>query len=205
MWDFALLVSRIRIRYSAPVDPDVLDLLKNRRSPTTFDPTPVAPDLLACLFEAARRAPSSYNDQPWRFIVATIDKPEEHARLLGCLMPANQEWAKRAPVLILTAIKRTSDRTGKPNRCAEHDLGLAVMSLVVQAAALGLATHQMAGVDLEKARAAYAIPEGFDPFTVVAVGPAGEAPLRPRRSLGEIVFSSSWGAANSFNSASTRS
>lgn len=187
------------------MEPDILDLLKSRRSPTSFDPTPVAPEQLGSLFEAARRAPSSYNDQPWRFIVATIDRPEEHARLLSCLMPANQEWAKKAPVLILTAIKRTSDRTGKPNRCAEHDLGLAVMSLVVQAQALGLASHQMAGVDLEKARTTYAIPEGFDPFTVVAVGRAGEAPARPRRPLEETVFSSSWGAANSFSKASTRS
>jgi nitroreductase len=188
-------------------DHPIHDLLRRRWSPVAFDPRPVEREKLLSLLEAARWAASSYNEQPWRFIVATIDRPQEHARMLACLVEGNQAWARGAPVLILTVVKRAFDRGGKPNRVAEHDVGLAAGNLTTQATALGLAVHPMAGVELEKARAAYAIPPGFDPYTAIAVGYPGDASRLPealrardaaprsRLPLRQIVFEGRWGAA----------
>jgi nitroreductase len=189
-------------------DYPIHDLIAHRWSPYAYAKRPVGPDDLLSLLEAARWAASSYNEQPWSFLVATQDEPEEFSRLLSCLVPANQEWASRAPVLILTVIAKQFQRNGKPNRVAEHDLGLAIASLTVEATARGLSVHQMAGIDQAKARQEYTIPEGFEPCTAVAVGYAakeGEAPEelrakdghpRARKPLPEIVFGGNFGKAH---------
>jgi nitroreductase len=184
------------------------ELLLKRWSPRAFADRPVPPDVVRRLLEAARWAPSSYNEQPWAFIVATRDKPAEFAKLLGCLVAGNQAWAKAAPVLMLTAARHTFAKNGQPNRHAFHDVGLASGQLTVQATAEGLYVHQMAGIEVEKARQVYGIPDGWEAVTGVAVGylgdPAGlPEPLRSRemaeparKPLAEIVFGGTWGAAS---------
>src|SRR3954451_12609855 len=109
------------------------ELLLKRWSPRAFADKPVPADVLLRLLEAARWAPSSFNEQPWAFLVATKDKPDEYAKLLGCLVPGNQAWAKAAPVLMLTAAYHAFAKNGKPNRHAFHDVGLAMSQLTVQA------------------------------------------------------------------------
>ncbi len=153
----------------------ILDCLAQRWSPRAFAERPVEPDKLRQLFEAARWAASAFNEQPWRFVVATKDQPEPFARVLGCLVEANQSWAKHAPVLMINCVSEVFARNGKANRCTEHDLGLAMGNLSAQATALGLVVHQMAGIDQEKAKADLGIPSGFHAFSAVAIGYQGEA------------------------------
>lgn len=194
----------------APVSPQVHEIIRERWSPVGFDVRPVEPEVLRSLLEAAQWAPSSYNEQPWSFLVATREQPEEHARLLDCLVPGNQEWARQAPVLMLSIAKLAFDRGGKPNRHAYYDVGQAAAQLVLQATALGLAAHQMAGFDAEKARATFGIPEGHDPVAAVAVGYPGDPEALPeslrgrdlaprrRKALRELAFSGRWGQAAGF-------
>src|SRR5207237_4302235 len=133
-------------------DYPIHDLLRRRWSPRAFADRLVDPDKLRSLLEAARWAPSSFNEQPWAFVVATRDRQEEFARVLGCLVEFNQTWAKSAAALMLTFARLTFDRNGQPNRHAYHEVGLAMANLTVQATAEGLAVHQMAGIVVEKAR-----------------------------------------------------
>lgn len=171
------------------------ELLQRRYSPRSFTQRPVPKEMIRTLVEAARWAPSSFNEQPWRFIIATQDEQDELDKLVGCLTPKNQEWAKSAPVLMLSAAKRTFSRNDKPNRHAYHDVGLAMSQLVLQATALGLATHQMAGFDADKARQIYGIPSDFDPVAAIAIGYSDEEPKssRSRRPHDEIAFAGKWG------------
>ncbi len=184
------------------------DLLRRRWSPRAFADRAVEPEKLRILLEAARWAPSSFNEQPWSFIVATHENRVEYERLLSCLVEGNQRWAKTAPVLMLSVAKLAFERTGKPNRHAFHDVGLAVENLVIQATALGLIVHQMAGFDVEKAREQFQIPEGVEPVAAIALGYPGDLenlpePLREReraprtrKPLEEFVFSGHWGQAS---------
>jgi nitroreductase len=183
----------------------VHDLIKERRSPLAYSDRSIEPDELRSLLEAARWAASSYNQQPWHFIVATKEDPEEFQRLLGCLVPANALWAGNAPVLMLSVAKLTFDANGAPNRHALHDVGQATANLALQATALGLAVHQMGGFDAVRAREEYSIPEGYEPVTAIAVGYPGDTENLPeslrarakaprvRRELEEFVFTGRWG------------
>ena len=187
----------------------VHDLIRERRSPLAYSDRPVGAEELRSLFEAARWAASSYNEQPWHFIVATKDDPAEYGRLLGCIAPANALWAGKAPVLMLTVAKLTYDANGAPNRHALHDVGQATAHLTLQATALGLGVHQMGGFDVARAREEFSIPEGYEPVAAIAVGYPGDpdelpdslrarasAP-RTRRELGEFVFAGRWGKTSS--------
>lgn len=184
-----------------PID----DLLKQRWSPLAFSQQKVEPEKLASLLEAARWAASSFNEQPWSFIVATKENPTEFERLLSCLVEANQVWAKNAPVLMITVAKLHFEKNGKENRHAFHDIGQAVSNLAVQATALGLYIHQMAGFDGSKARELYGIPEGYEPVTAIALGYGADAETLPenlqqrelaprsRKPLASFIFTGSWG------------
>jgi nitroreductase len=185
-------------------DYPIHDLLQKRWSPRAFADRPVEPDKLRSLLEAARWAPSSFNEQPWAFLLATREQPEEFARVLGCLVEVNQGWAKAAPVLLLTVARLTFTLNQQPNRHAYHDVGLAVANLTVQAMAEGLFVHQMAGIVPAKARAEFHIPEGWDPVTAVAIGYLGDPATLPerlrereiappsRKPLKEFVFTGAW-------------
>jgi nitroreductase len=184
------------------------DLIRRRWSPRAFADRPVEPEKLRSLLEAARWAPSSFNEQPWNFIVATRENGEEFERMLSCLVEGNVAWAKNAPVLMLSVAKLKFERTGKPNRHAFHDVGLAAENLVIQATALGLVVHQMAGIQVDKAREVYRIPEGYEAVAGIAVGYPGDPatlpePLREReqaprtrKPLESFVFTSRWGQAS---------
>ncbi|HJZ82403.1 MAG TPA: nitroreductase family protein [Pyrinomonadaceae bacterium] len=189
----------------APADYPIHDLLRRRWSPRAFADQAVEPEKLRSLFEAARWAPSSFNEQPWAFVVATKENPEDHGLLLSCLIEGNQRWAQRAPVLVVSVAKLNFEKTGDPNRHAFHDVGLATGNLLVQATALGLVVHQMAGFFPERVRELYRVPEGFEPATAIAIGyPAEAASLpeslrerelapRKRKSIGSFVFQGRWG------------
>jgi nitroreductase len=193
-----------RARPGHPID----DKLAERWSPYVFAARSVSKDDLRSLFEAARWAASSYNEQPWSYIVATRDDAPEFARVLSCLVEPNQEWAKGAPVLGLGVVSRNFTRNGKPNKAAIHDLGAASASLTFEATRRGLFVHQMIGIEPERAREVYGIPEGHEAYTGLAIGYAadpGEAPEkmrerdtapRARRPLRELVFAGKWGRAS---------
>ena len=189
-------------------DHPIHELIASRWSPYAFAERPVSDDDLRSLFEAARWAASSYNEQPWSYIVATKANPAEFERLLSCLVEGNQPWAKAAPVLGLGCTRLRFVYNDKPNAAAVHDLGLASATLTLEATARGLHVHQMIGILPDKARELYRIPEGVQPLTGLAIGYVGDpndlpdaykqrdlAP-RQRKPLGEFVFGGEWGAAS---------
>jgi nitroreductase len=159
---------------------------------------------LLSLLEAARWAPSCYNEQPWRFIVGTREEPGDYDRLLHCLVDANRRWAASAPVLMLSVARLHFEYNGKPNRYAFHDVGLAVATMIVQASAMGIYVHQMAGFDRERARAVLHIPETHKPVAAIALGYREDAvqlpedlrqrelAARERKPLSDLVFSGRW-------------
>ncbi|WP_410500478.1 nitroreductase family protein [Chroococcidiopsis sp. SAG 2025] len=180
------------------------DLLRQRWSPLAFSARLVEPEKLHSVLEAASWAASSFNEQPWSFIVATSENKVEFERLLSCLAEGNQEWARNAPILMLSVAKLNFEYNGVENRHAFHDVGAASTTLAIQAAALGLLIHQMAGFDVPKAKEIYRIPEGYEPVAAIALGYFGdpqtlseklqqrENASRKRKPLEEFVFSGSW-------------
>lgn len=181
------------------------ELIASRWSPYAFASRPVPKKDALSLFEAARWAASSYNEQPWHYLVATQDEPEEFAKLLSCLVEGNQAWAKAAPLLAISVASLQFRLNGKPNKAAIHDLGLAAANLTFEATARGLAVHQMIGIVPERVRGLYGIPEGYEAVTGIAIGYLGdpnrlpeklkERDLSPRtrRPLKEFIFSGQWG------------
>jgi nitroreductase len=169
----------------------------------------VSDDDLRSLFEAARWAASSYNEQPWTYIVATKLDPDAFERLLSCLVEGNQGWAVAVPVLALGCTRLRFTLNGKPNAAAVHDLGLASANLTLEATARGLVVHQMIGILPDKAREIYRIPEDVQPLTGLAIGYAAapstlpekyrerDLASRSRKPLSEFVFGGEWGAASS--------
>ncbi len=194
----------------AKPDHPIQVLIAGRWSPYAFADRPVPDGELRSLFEAARWAASSYNEQPWRYIAATKANPEEFERLLSCLVEGNQVWAKAAPVLALGCASLNFALSGQPNAAAIHDLGLASATLTLEATARGLSVHQMIGILPDKARELYRIPEGVQPLTGLAIGYAADPNTAPeklrerdlmprsRKPLAEFVFGGEWGAASSF-------
>ncbi|HSG89280.1 MAG TPA: nitroreductase family protein [Pseudomonadales bacterium] len=178
----------------------VHELISTRFSPYAWTDQPVDEATLQSLFEAARWAPSAFNAQPARYIVATREEPEQFERLLAVLVEGNQAWAKQVPVLALGVVAKTFEHNGKTNECARHDLGLATANLVLEATARGLCVHQMAGIQPELAHETYGIPEGFEAVTGIAIGYADgttdnerDRTPRSRRPLAESVFAGAWG------------
>ena len=189
----------------AHTDHPIAAPLAARWSPYSFAEQDVAEEDLLAVLEAARWAPSSYNEQPWRYLLARRADAEAFAKLLSCLVEANQAWAKHAPVLLVGVAMLNFARNGKPNKAAQHDLGLAAGNLSVEAAVRGLSVHQMIGIVPERVRELYRLPEDAEPLTAIAVGYPGDggnlpeelqardrAP-RSRRGLSEFVFEQVWG------------
>lgn len=177
---------------------EIHDFLTARWSPRTFSSKELNTETIQRLFEAARWAASSYNEQPWRFTygqkgTAAYDK------IFKCLGEFNQGWAKNAPVLVLTAIKEKFGN-GKDNYHALHDLGLATANMTFQAQSEGIALHHMAGVDFEKAKEIFEVPDEYHVVSCIAIGYYGgeigdlpedlqkkETQQRERKNLEEIV------------------
>ena len=183
----------------------LIESISRRWSPRAFATTPVSQDRLRQLLEAARWAPSCYNAQPWTFIVGTQDNPETFRKLSKCLVPVNQSWVAKAPVLMLALAELNFAHNGKPNRHAAHDVGLALGNLLNQATILGLQAHLMAGFSGDTARELFAVPDTHDPVTMLALGYPGdpeslpdtlrekELAPRTRKSLDEIAFGGTLG------------
>jgi len=163
----------------APARHPIHDLIQHRWSPRAFSEKPVAPEILRSLFEAARWAPSSNNEQPWAFLVAARDDREAHEKMLSTLVEFNQTWAKHAPMLAIAVSELNFARTGKPNRNAFYDTGAAVAALSLEATARGLFVHQMAGFDPHKAIELFHIPGGWDPIAAFAIGYPGDPASLP--------------------------
>lgn len=192
----------------ATPDHPIHELLARRWSPYAFAERPVSDDDLRSLFEAARWAASSYNEQPWSYIVATKAHPADFERLLLCLVEGNQAWAKAAPVLAIGCTSLHFSRNNKPNAAAVHDLGLASATLAIEATARGLSVHQMIGILPDKARELYRIPEAVQPLTGLAIGYAADPNILPevyrqrdlvarqRKPLAEFVFGGQWGTTS---------
>ncbi len=181
------------------------ELLRQRWSPRAFSDRMVEPEKLRSLLEASRWAPSSFNEQPWNFIMATKEDRTEYDRLLSCLTETNILWAQKAPVLMVSVAKLHFTETGKPNRHAFHDVGLASENLAIQATSMDLFVHMMAGFYPDKVRELFKIPEGYEPVAAITLGYPGdpqtlperlrERELTPRRRklLQEFVFTGQWG------------
>ena len=182
----------------------VHDLIRKRWSPRSFSDRPVSDTDLKSLLEAARWAASSTNEQPWIFFVARKSDTAEFEKLLNLLLPGNQAWASKAPLLMIMAARNTMTRNGAPNHYALHDAGQAFAQLALQAVALGLHVHGMGGFDRERAIVDLNIPAGYDLGAAMAVGYAGspdqlpekyrdmELSKRHRKPLAQFVFGAGW-------------
>jgi nitroreductase len=189
---------------AAPTELPIHELIRERWSPRAFSDKRVPPEILRSLFEAARWAPSSNNEQPWVYLVTTKDDTENFAKMVGVLVEFNANWAKHAPVLALS-VAHLMMRDGKPNRVALHDVGSASAQLTLEANSRGLFVHQMAGFYVEKAREAFGIPPDWEPVAAMAMGYPGspdalpqrlrerELAPRTRKPLEEFVMTGTWG------------
>ena len=180
----------------------VIPVIANRWSPRAFDPKRlVDPQTVGSLFEAARWAPSSGNEQPWRYIVG-LNFNDAHRAVLGCLAEGNRLWAANAPLLFVAVSKTT--RNDRPNPHFAHDVGASLENLFLQAIDLGLHCHYMAGFSADKVRQTFGVPDGFEPVTAGAVGYLGDISLLPdelkqqeqrkreRKPFSEFVFTGAW-------------
>jgi nitroreductase len=191
----------------ATPDHSILEPIAKRWSPYAYDASrSVEPEKLLSCLEAARWAASSYNEQPWTLFIARREDTEAFAAMVDCLVEGNQGWAKNASVLLLTVVAKNFKLNGKPNRAAEHDIGLMAANFTLQATALGLDVHQMIGINGSKVRQTYGVPEGYEPLTAIAVGYAlppakiedeslreRDTKPRERKELAEFVFAGKWG------------
>jgi nitroreductase len=193
------------LKKTATTSAPIHSLIGERWSPRAFADRPVEAEKLRSLFEAARWAASSYNGQPWIFVVATKNDPENYQKVLDCFIEFNQGWAKKAPVLAVNVAKLKFEHNGEKNAHAFYDVGQATANLALQAEALGLAVHQMAGILPEKARKIFGIPEGYEAVAGIAIGYPGEVHTLPdhlkerelapreRKALDSFVFTGKWG------------
>jgi nitroreductase len=195
---------------AAPADHPIHDLIRTRWSPRAFSDKHVSDETLRSLFEAARWAPSSSNEQPWAFFVSRRGDGANHEKMLGTLVEFNQAWAKNAPVLAIAVSKLAFAKNGTPNRNAFYDTGAAVALLSIEATAQGLFVHQMAGFDAQKAREAFEIPAGWEAIAAFTIGHPGdpsslpdalqerEQAPRARKPLSDFVMAGEWGQPASF-------
>src|SRR6202163_2790802 len=193
----------------ASIDVPIHELIRERWSPRALSDKSHPAEILRSLFEAARRAPSSNNEQPWAYLVATKEDAENFAKMLGVLVEFTPDWAKHSRVLALSRY-HLKTRDGKPNRVALHDVGSASAQLTLKANSRGLFVHQMAGFHAEKARGAFGIPADWEPVASMAIGYPGNPDLlsqklrerelapRTRRPLKEFVMTGTWGRTAPF-------
>jgi nitroreductase len=194
----------------APHDEPIHELIRERWSPRAFSNKPIPPDLLRSLFEAARWAASSYNEQPWAFIVATHEDRENFQKVLSTMIEFNQGWAQHASLIGLAVSKLAFAANNTPNRNAFYDTGAAMALLSVEATSRGLFVHQMAGFDPAKAREVFGIPNGWEAIAAFAIGYSGDAANLPaelqqrelaprtRKTLREFVMTGKWGQTAPF-------
>ena len=182
----------------AEVDHPIHELVQNRWSPRAYDGETVSDEDLRSLLEAARWAPSSYNEQPWVYIVATRADGEAFEKALAGLNEFNRGWAKDAGAVLFSVAKTTFARNGKRNAHAWHDVGAATAQLTLEATARGLAVHQMAGIERDVIVEQYGIPKSWEVVAGIAIGRVkddAEAGGRKRNPQSTFVYSGAWGKA----------
>jgi nitroreductase len=200
----------MQMKNPAPAEHPLNQLILDRWSPRAFSDQEIAPADLASLFEAARWAPSSNNEQPWAFIVARRSDKDDFEQALLPLVEFNANWAKHAAVLGFAVAELAFAKNGSPNRNAQYDTGAAMLQLSIEATARGILVHQMAGFDPETARDVFTIPAGWDAIAAFAMGYPGdpaslpqpyrdrETAQRVRKPLREFVMSGKWGHTADF-------
>jgi len=161
------------IKMSDTVVMPVLDIIASRRSLRAFGTEELSYDQINTLFEAARWAPSSINEQPWRYLYATKDQPVWNM-IFETLNEGNRTWAGRAPLLVVSMAANKYHRSGTVNRMAMYDLASANAFLTLQATSLGINVHQMGGYDRETLRERLNIPGEYDLGVVMAIGFPGD-------------------------------
>lgn len=193
---------------------EVIEPVRKRWSPRAFKDQEVEKDKLAQVFEAARWAASSYNEQPWRYIVGSKHRNKDvYEKLFACFNEFNQNWAKTAPVAGLSFVKTFfGDDTDQENEVALHDVGAASAQMSLQAAELDLYVHQMAGIEHDVIADNFDIPEGFKPVAGFVIGYGGdpdqlgdelkqqETADRERKDQEEFVWND-WGSSADFTDA----
>jgi nitroreductase len=165
----------VSVNFEAPV----IDLIRKRRSYRAYADKPVESEKIESLFEAARWAPSSVNEQPWRYLYATKHQPELWRCILDCLNEGNRIWAQYAPRLVVSMARKNFTRNDRPNGSAKYDLGGANVLLSLQATALGLNVHQMGGYDKQKAIEDLNIPDQYELGVIMAIGYPGDPNILP--------------------------
>jgi nitroreductase len=203
--DGLLAASPLMMDKPANTEHEILDLLRRRWSPRAFLDKPVPEPVLSRMFEAARWAASSFNEQPWTYILGVkAEDAAEFDRIAGTLYPPNG-WAKAAPVLALSVARLKFSHDGSPNRVALHDVGAASAYLTIEGLQEGVYVHQMAGFDGKKAKEVFGIPDEFEPVAALAIGYPGDpeslAPAlkekekapRTRKKIEEFVYRGKWG------------
>jgi nitroreductase len=164
---------------SNQVEFPVTELIENRRSRRAYSSQLVESEKINTLFEAARWAPSSMNEQPWAYLYATKDQPELWNKLLNTLSESNKIWAMHAPLLILSMARKTHLRNGAINGSAKYDTGAANALLSIQATRIGLNVHQMGGYDRQQAIESLNIPDTHEPIVIMAIGYPGDPETLP--------------------------
>ena len=194
----------------APTEYPVHEFIRDRWSPRAFAQKPISAEDLRSLFEAARWAPSSSNEQPWAFIVATHDDQENFAKALQPLVEFNATWAKHAYVLGYAVSELAFAKNDTPNRNAQYDTGAAMSQLTTEATSRGIRVHQMAGFDPNTARDVFKIPAGWDAIAAFAMGYPGDPASLPepyrqretlprvRKPIREFVMTGTWGQTAEF-------
>jgi nitroreductase len=198
----AMTISDIQSIKEAQTETNVHPLIKKRWSARAFSQNPIDDNTLMQLFEAASWAPSSMNEQPWRYYYAH-KQDDSFEKYFDCLMPGNKLWADKAQVLVLSLAKKDFSNNANPNRHALHDVGAANMLLLLQAAELDIYGHQLGGFDREKTIQTFRLPDDLEPVCFIALGYLGdfnqldepfksrEQAPRSRKSLAEIASSPS--------------
>jgi nitroreductase len=183
----------------------ILDVIKNRWSPLSFSERPVEEEKLRDMMEAASCAPSSMNEQPWIFIIATKSDSEKFNEFAGFLVEWNRDWAKGAWALIVTLARTRFVYRDRPNRHAFYDTGMAVANMITQAASVDIYAHQMGGFFPEKVKEYFNLPPEIEPVSITAIGYLGDASelsedLRKRhntrskrKNISEFAFRNSFG------------
>src|SRR5450759_134928 len=181
----------------------ILEIIQERWSPYSFSSTPVEEFKLKSMFEAAGYAPSCNNEQPWMFVYSTQENKDVFDDYLGFMVDSNKVWAKHAYALIISMARTKFSYNGKPNRHAFHDTGMAVANLLLQALAMDVYVHQMAGYSVEKVKEYFKLNDDIEPVAMMAVGYIGDGVAlspellkrdekrRPRKSVNEFAFKNS--------------
>lgn len=174
------------------------DLFIKRHSGTDFDDRPLTEDQIQALIQAARWSPSSYNDQPWNFILCNrYTTPEAYLKVQDSIY--GQEWTENVPFFAIVILRKEFSYNGEVNEWAQYDTGAAALAMSLQATEMGLMAHQIGGFDQENIRENFQIPQGYDPLVIIAIGyensaaPSGEE-IRTRCPVNKNFFIGQWGS-----------